>query len=263
MTALASRLQALRARGEKALIPFVTAGDPALEDLPAILGALAEAGADAIEVGVPFSDPIADGPAIQASSQRALERGTTPPGVLGALRGWSGGVPLVLMGYLNPVLRMGMGAFAEAAREAGVSGTILCDLIPEEADGWIAACRASGLDTIFLASPLSSGARLEAIARASSGFVYALTRTGVTGPAGGDGSGAAGLVRRLREVTSLPVCAGFGIGRPEQVRAACEVADGAIVGSWLVDLLARTWDGGAGRAGIVAAVAGMKAATRV
>lgn len=259
---LARRFAALRAQGEKALVVFVTAGDPSLDELPAILETLAEAGADVIEVGVPFSDPIADGPTIQASSQRALERGATPSKVLEALRGVDLDVPRVLMGYYNTVLRRGLETFAVSAAEAGVSGTIISDLTPEEAGPWRIASRAHGLDTIFLVAPTSTDARLDLACSMATGFVYAVSRTGVTGTGVEVSADVGTLVRKVQARTETPVCVGFGISTPEHVRAVCADADGAVVGSWLVDLLAQHWQGGAGREKVRAAVAELKAATR-
>ena len=259
---LASRFTDLRQKGEKALVTFVTAGDPPLEDLPVIVAALQEGGADVIEVGVPFSDPIADGPTIQAAGQRALDAGTTPRAVLEAVGRCRLQVPVVLMGYYNPVLRFGLRSFAEAARDAGVAGNIVSDLTPEEADPWIAASKACGLATVFLAAPTSTDERLDAVASRSTGFVYAVSRTGVTGASAALSPDAVGLVARLRARTESPVCVGFGISEPDHVRAVCEVADGAVVGSRLVSLLHEEWDGGAGRARVVEWVAALKAATK-
>lgn len=265
MNALSAQFASLRSRGQRALIPFVTAGDPALDQLPAILNALAEAGADAIEVGVPFSDPIADGPTIQASSQRALDRGVTPAGVFSAITEAQCPVPVILMGYYNTLLRWGLDRYAEAAAVAGVSGTIVCDLTPDEADPWVAASHAHGLTNIFLAAPTSTDARLDEVVKRGSGFVYAISRTGVTG-AGSDQTvppEVATLVNRLRARTDLPICVGFGISQPDHVAMVCRAADGAVVGSWLVDLLAQEWNGGAGREVIVASVRRLKDATVV
>lgn len=253
---------ALREKGEKALVLFVTAGDPGLDQLPAILSALVEGGADAIEVGIPFSDPIADGPTIQASSQRALDRGVTPAAVLEVLRNWESSTPVVLMGYYNPMLRIGLGEFAARSAGAGASGSIVCDLTPEESDAWVEVARANGIDNIYLAAPTSTDERLDEVCRRASGFVYALARTGVTGTASRGEGDAPGLVARLRSRTDLPICVGFGLSRPEQVREVCGFADGAIVGSWLVDWLASHWNGGAGRAELVRLVGELKAATR-
>ncbi|MBI1755689.1 MAG: tryptophan synthase subunit alpha [Fimbriimonas ginsengisoli] len=250
----------MKTRGERALILFVTAGDPSLEELPGIIGALAEGGADVVEVGIPFSDPIADGPTIQASSQRALDRGVTPPGILQTLGAVKADVPLVAMGYLNPMLRLGLGKSAQELKAAGVSGVIVSDLIPEEAGPWQEAARPEGLATIFLAAPTSTDARLVRVAEASSGFVYAVSRTGVTGDARGPEE-ALLLVDRLRSLTDLPICVGFGVSEPQHVRSVAEFADGVVIGSALVTLLAEKWHGGAGREQIVAQVQAWKAAT--
>lgn len=258
---LAATFEALRARNEKALVAFVTAGDPSLNDLPAIVDALARAGADVVEVGIPFSDPIADGPVIQASSQRALDRGVTPNDVLQAVSRIRAPVPIVLMGYYNPILRRGLERFAADAKAAGAAGVIVSDLTPEESDSWNAACRSSGLDTIFLAAPTSTDARLDEVCLRSSGFVYAVSRTGVTGAGAGTGD-ARELVARIKARTQVPVCVGFGISTPEHVRSVCAFADGAVVGSWLVDLLHREWKQGEGSASIAHSVNLLKAATR-
>ena len=261
MSAIDNLFCQLRAAGRKAFMPFVTAGDPALEDLPAIVDALQEGGADVIELGIPFSDPIADGPTIQAASVRALERGVTPTAVLTALSRCELRVPAVLMGYYNPVLRYGLSAFARAAREAGAAGTIISDLTPEESDEWVAASRENSLATVFLAAPTSTDERLDAVAMRSTGFVYAVSRTGVTGAATTLSPDAVALVRRLRERTDSPICVGFGISEPSHVREVCEVADGVIVGSRLVSLLDEEWNGGKGRESIVDWVRALKAAT--
>ena len=233
-------------KGERALICYFTAGDPSLEALPEIVKTLESAGVDVIEIGMPFSDPIADGPTIQASGQRALDRGVTPRAVLDAISRVKATVPLVMMGYTNPVYRWGFEAFAVEAKAAGLSATILSDLTPEESDDWVSASRSAGLDTIFLAAPSSTDARLDAVCSRSSGFVYAISRTGVTGAGSEAPPEVKQLVSRIKSRTELPVCVGFGISRPEHVRMVCEVADGAVVGSWLVDLLATEWKNGEG-----------------
>lgn len=259
---IAARLAEVRGNGEKALIPFVTAGDPDLGALPEVLATLTEAGADVIEVGVPFSDPIADGPTIQASSQRALERGVTPGAVLSALRDSDLKVPVVLMGYYNTVLRRGLSEFAAEAFDCGVRGTIMCDLIPEEAADWVSASQGAGLETVFLSAPTSTDERLDAVCAMSTGFVYAVSRTGVTGARDEGASQGRELVGRLKSRTDKAVCVGFGINSPEHVREVCTFADGAVVGSWLVTLLAEKWQGGSGRAEVLDAVSALKAATR-
>jgi tryptophan synthase alpha chain len=260
MSRIADVFARLKERREKALVLFVTAGDPSLGALPGILEALAEGGADVIEVGVPFSDPIADGPVIQASSQRALERGVTFGGVLDAVRGFDA-APVLLMGYYNTLYRRGLAESAGALKDAGVCGTIVSDLIPEEAGDWIRASESAKLDNVFLAAPTSTDGRLRAVAEASSGFVYAVSRTGVTGAASSVPDEVSSLVSRLKGFTSLPVCVGFGISSPAHVASVCSVADGAVVGSWLVDWLAKYWDDGAGRADLVEQVRALKAAT--
>jgi tryptophan synthase alpha chain len=256
------RFALLKQKGEGALVPFITAGDPSLDALGEVMGALEEGGADLIEVGIPFSDPIADGPSIQASSHRSLERGATPKAVLDALKGARATVPVVLMGYYNPILQLGLAKFAEAALAAGVSGTIVSDLPPEEAGNWLAASRAAGLDTIFLAAPTSTDSRLDAVCGASSGFVYAVSRTGVTGAEPGIQVEAEQLAKRIKSRTDLPVCVGFGISSAEQVRSVCGFADGAIIGSHLVQLLAQEWREGKGRDSLVRRVRELKSATQ-
>lgn len=258
---LAERFAALKSRNEAALILFLTAGDPDLDELPAILDTLQEAGADAIEIGIPFTDPIADGPTIQASSQRALDRGVTPDAVLKTLDRCNLRVPVVLMGYMNPVLRMGYDVFCQRAKAAGASAVIVCDLIPEEGADWIAAAGRNGIDTVFLAAPTSTPDRLDRVAQASQGFVYAVSRTGVTGKGSGEQDPET-LVAELQKRTSVPVCVGFGVRAPEDVTRISRYADGAIVGSSLVDMLSESWQGGAGRAALADYVSALKAATR-
>lgn len=261
MPDLSTTFRALDQRGEKALVLFVTAGDPPLAELPCVLACLEDGGADIIEIGIPFSDPIADGTTIQASSQRALDRGVTPAAALEALGGCSLSVPVVLMGYYNPVLRMRPGNFATTAKMAGAAGTIISDLAPEEAGPWIKESRQAGLDTIFLVAPTSTDERIALACRHSTGFVYAVSRTGVTGSTEAMPAEVEDLARRVKACTQTPVCVGFGISKPEHVRAVCGTADGAVVGSWLVDLLAREWDGGKGAKGIGDAIRELKAAT--
>ena len=252
----------LREKGEKALVLFVTAGDPSLEDLPEILAALHEGGADLIEVGIPFSDPIADGPTIQASSQRALDRGVTPPAAIEAIKRSGLSIPCIVMGYTNSAFRCGYEAFARQLQESGVNGSILSDLTPEEADDWIAASQQHGLSNVFLAAPTSTDQRLDAVCARSSGFVYAVSRTGVTGAGSEVPSDVRSLVQRIKKRTALPVCVGFGISKPEHVKMVCEVADGAVIGSWLVDFLQKEWRNGLGKENLVSAIKELKEATR-
>jgi tryptophan synthase alpha chain len=263
VSAIQKRFEELKGRGERALVCFVTAGDPSLEDLPGILETLAEAGSDLVEVGIPFSDPIADGPTIQASSQRALDRGVTPQAILDVIAPLASSLPpLVLMGYTNTAMRHGFDAFAKRASEAGASGVILSDMIPEEAHGWRKAASAHGLDTIFLIAPTSTADRIRLATEASSGFVYCVSRTGVTGAANEVPPEVVGVVQTVKSVSNLPVCVGFGISKPQHVAMVCRVADGAVVGSALVDLLATRWNGGKGAVEVAKFVSSLKAATK-
>lgn len=260
-SAIQSVFERLKERREKALVVFLTAGDPHLSQLPDLLSAVQAGGADIIEVGVPFSDPIADGPVIQAASQRALESGTTLRGVLETLSRCDVRVPIVLMGYYNPILRYGLQAFAKAARMAGASGTIVCDLTPEEASDWLKASHENELDCIFLGAPTSTDGRLEQVAKCSTGFVYAVSRTGVTGTGANLWQSAYGLVERIRAHTSIPVCVGFGVSKPDHVREVCSFADGAVVGSSVVQLIQSSWNGGSGRDDLTSFIRELKAAT--
>jgi tryptophan synthase alpha chain len=241
MSRLSERLEALRERREKALVCYVVAGDPDLDRTVDIVCALDEAGVDAVELGIPFSDPLADGPSIQAAAHRALENGATVAktlDVVKAIRARSG-MPIVLMTYFNPTLRYGPERFATDAAAAGADATIQTDLTPEEAGDWIAASRRAGLDTVFLLAPTSTDARIDVVSRLSTGFVYCVSRTGVTGARQDVPSDLPELIRRVRARTSLPACVGFGVSTPDHVRKIGEVADGVVVGSSLVDLIDR------------------------
>jgi tryptophan synthase alpha chain len=261
MNALLDRFALLKEKGEKALVLFVTAGDQPLEELPDLLGALEEGGADVLEVGIPFSDPFGEGPTIQASSQRALDNGTTPHGILEAISKAKLGIPIVTMGYYNPILRIGLKKFAVESHKAGCSGTIVSDLVPDEAYEWVEASTEAGLATIFLVAPTSTEQRMREVAQLSTGFVYAVSRTGVTGAENQVPVDVQDLVRKVREYTDKPICVGFGVSSPEHVRMVCQVADGAVVGSALVKLLHEKWDHGRGRGEIVAWVRDLKRAT--
>jgi tryptophan synthase alpha chain len=247
-------------KDRKSLICFVTAGDPPLDQLPAIIDALTEGGTDVIEVGIPFSDPIADGPTIQASSQRALDRGVTTRDIFNTLSSVRSTVPLVAMGYTNTAMRLGYERFAECAAAAGISGVILSDLAPDDSFEWRKAAAAQGIDTIFLAAPTSTDARLQAIAAASTGFVYCVSRTGVTGAGSSSRPEITQTVERIRRHTHLPICVGFGIAEPEHVRMVWENADGAVIGSAIVDFLQRHWKNGDGRQALVSMIKRLKEA---
>jgi tryptophan synthase alpha chain len=237
MGRLEERFAALRSRGERALIPFVTAGDPDLGTTGALLLAMAEAGADAIEVGVPFSDPLAEGPTIQRASERALRAGTSLRRVLelvGDLRPQLE-VPLVLMGYANSLYTMGEQAFATAAQAVGVDGMIVVDLPPEEGASLFSAARRCGIDPILLAAPTTTPDRLAMLAEQTRGFLYYVSLTGVTGARGELSRGIEESVRRVQATSEVPVCVGFGVSKPEHARRIGAYADGVVVGSALID----------------------------
>src|SRR5579863_9296891 len=223
-----------------ALVAYVTCGDPDLATTREVVLAAIDAGASVIELGVPFSDPVADGPAIQRASQRALQHSTRLADVLklaAEVRQQSQSTGLIIFSYLNPILRMGMEKFCRIARHAGVDGALLTDLPVEEAGVYLREMRRNELATVFLAAPTSTQKRLKLIAEASSGFVYAVSRTGVTGTRQQLPEDSRKLVRRLREYTRLPIAVGFGISTPEQFAAVGEFADAAVVGSAIVETI--------------------------
>src|SRR6202046_5620226 len=234
------KFHALADAGELGLIAYITAGDPSLEASAEIILAAIAAGADVIELGVPFSDPVADGPVIQRASERALKHGTSLAQVLtlaAEIRQQAQSTGLIIFSYLNPILRMGLEKFCKIARHAGVDGALLTDLPVEEAGDYLREMRRNQLATIFLAAPTSTDERLKRIAEASSGFVYAVSRTGVTGARQQLTDDARKLVRRLRKYTKLPIAVGFGISTAEQLAAVGEFADAAVVGSAIVETI--------------------------
>ncbi len=223
-----------------ALVAYVTCGDPDLATTREVILAAIEAGASIIELGVPFSDPLADGPVIQRASERALKHGTSLQNVLtlaAEIREHSQSVGLVIFSYLNPILRMGLPKFCHVARAAGIDGTLITDLPIEESAEYLREARKHDLATIFLAAPTSTDQRLKQIAQVSTGFVYAVSRTGVTGERQKMSSDARGLVKRIRRFTKLPVAVGFGISTPEQFAAIGQFAEGAVVGSAIVHVI--------------------------
>ena len=237
MSRLANRFEALRKAGRKALVPYVTAGDPAPEHTVPLLHALVEAGADVLELGVPFSDPMAEGPVIQKAMERALEHDVTLDEVLGMVRTFrerDEETPVVLMGYLNPVEIKGYAAFAQAATEAGVDGVLVVDMPPEEADELVAALRAHDLDMIFLIAPTTEPERMRAITELGSGFLYYVSLKGVTGAGHLDVAAVRERVAAIHELTDLPVGVGFGIRDAESAASIASVADAVVVGSALV-----------------------------
>lgn len=239
MSRIARQFERLKAEGRKAFVAFVTAGDPSIERTVEAAVEMDAAGVDVLELGVPFSDPLADGPVIQRSSERALRRGVTLATVLEAVRRIrrKTELPLLLFSYYNPLLRYGLARLAAEAREAGVDGVLVTDLPPEEAGPWLEVARPAGLDTVFLAAPTSPDERLSRVAEVSRGFIYAVSRTGVTGERQALSDEARPLLERIRARTGVPVALGFGISTPEQVAQAAAVADGVVVGSALVRFL--------------------------
>jgi tryptophan synthase alpha chain len=231
----------LKSKRRGGFIPFITAGDPDLSATEQLLGELAMAGADIIEVGVPFSDPVADGPVIQRASERALGRGTNLKSVLECITEAKRqtDVPIVLFSYYNPLLQFGLEQLATAASQAGVNAILVTDLIPEEAGSWTSLLVPNNLDPIFLVAPTTSEERLRLIAQQARGFVYAISRTGVTGARESINENAESLVRRIRGVTPLPVAVGFGVSTPAQVREVWRYADAAVVGSAIVSEIER------------------------
>ncbi|WP_244829126.1 tryptophan synthase subunit alpha [Caballeronia sp. TF1N1] len=240
MSRIKTTFAALAAEGKKGLIPFITAGDPNPEQTVEFMHALAKGGADVIELGVPFSDPMADGPVIQRSSERALARGVTLKRVLADVarfRQTNDRTPVVLMGYANPIERMGADAFAAAANEAGVDGVLVVDYPPEEAEEFGTKMRAAGIDPIFLLAPTSTDERIAAVGKIASGYVYYVSLKGVTGAANLDVSSIASKIPAIKSHVPLPVGVGFGIRDAQTARAVAEIADAVVIGSRLVQLL--------------------------
>jgi tryptophan synthase alpha chain len=236
---ISAMFQRKREQKRAALIAYITAGDPSPDRTPALVAALERGGVDLVELGVPFSDPIADGPVIQAASERALCAGTTVPLVLEMaeqIRRHSE-IPLLLFSYLNPIMRYGIEALAIEAVRNGVDGILLTDLTVEEADSKVALVKDAGLDTVFLASPTSPQRRLELVSRYSSGFVYLVSRAGVTGERESLSSSVEPLIANMRKATTLPLAVGFGISTPEQAAQVAALADGVVVGSAFVRII--------------------------
>ena len=245
MSRIEKRFAALRAEGRAGLVIYLTAGDPDPDTSLALFQGLAAAGADLVEIGMPFSDPMADGPAIQAAGQRALKRGMTLRKTLAmvrALRERDPDTPYVLMGYYNPIYRYGAEAFARDAVAAGVDGAIIVDLPPEEDAELATPARAAGLDIVRLATPTSDEARLPAIVTHASGFIYYVAIAGITGTRSADTASVQAAVARLRRFTKLPVAVGFGIKNVAQAAEVAQAADAAVVGSAVVDRLAVNLD---------------------
>jgi tryptophan synthase alpha subunit len=258
-SSITSAFTALRERRELALIPYLTAGYPTIPRFLEHLRTTADAGADMIEIGIPFCDPIADGPTIQHSTQVALAAGARLPAILDALgqahRERPFRTPLIFMSYLNPLMAFGFDRFLLAMRQCGVTGLIPVDLPVEEAGEWLDAMRKHALDLVFLAAPTSTDARLREIAARSTGFIYAVSRTGTTGARGELHASLPAFLGRIRAQTGLPIAVGFGISAPQHVRALHDLADGVVVGSRIVDAIQRQED-------VLALVRSLKDATR-
>jgi tryptophan synthase alpha chain len=263
MTALSRldrRFAALTAEGRAALVTFITAGDPDMATSQAILDGLPAAGADVIELGMPFSDPMAEGPPIQAASERALRAGMTLSKTLAMVRAFrmkDAETPIVLMGYYNPIYSMGVEAFLTDARAAGVDGLIVVDVPPEADDELCWPAMAHGIAFIRLATPTTDAKRLPRVLQNTSGFVYYVSIAGITGTAAPDLGNVAVAVKRIKASTPLPVCVGFGVKTPEQARAMAAVADGVVVGSALVTAVRDSLRDGHATAGTPGAVHGL------
>ncbi|HJV95054.1 MAG TPA: tryptophan synthase subunit alpha [Albitalea sp.] len=240
MSRIAATFDALKSRGRKALIPYVTAGDPSPETTVELMLAMATAGADVIELGVPFSDPMADGPVIQRAAERALAKGIGMPQVLAFVRGFrarNNATPVVLMGYANPIERYGVERFVADAKDAGVDGVLVVDYPPEECEAFAQTLRAHAIDPIFLLAPTSTEQRMQHVGRVASGYVYYVSLKGVTGAGHLDTQAVAEMVPRIKKHVSLPVGVGFGIRDAQSAKAVGAVSDAVVIGSALVQLL--------------------------
>jgi tryptophan synthase alpha chain len=240
MSRIDATFAGLRDRGRKALIPYITVGDPDADGTAAIMRAMADAGADIVELGIPFSDPMADGPVVQKASERALARGIGMRQVLAAVREFRAAdakTPIVLMGYANPIERYGREAFADAAGAAGVDGVLVVDYPPEECEDFAAMLKARGLDPIFLIAPTSTDVRIASVGKVASGYVYHVSLKGVTGAGHFDIASVAEMIPRIKAHVKVPVGVGFGIRDAKTARAVAEVADAVVIGSALVQRL--------------------------
>ncbi len=242
---MTSRIQSVFKPGKKALVTYVVAGDPDFDMSAKILDDLAGAGADIIELGMPFTDPMADGPVIQAAALRALEKGMTLAKTLAMVRAFrakNDATPIVLMGYFNPILSYGVEKFSKDAKEAGIDGLLIVDLPPEEAEELSLPAKAAGLDFIALATPTTDAKRLPSILKNASGFLYYVAVAGITGTTSANADSLKPAIDAIKKQTDLPVCIGFGIKTPDDAKKMAAVADGVIVGSALVDLITKKAD---------------------
>jgi tryptophan synthase alpha chain len=263
-TRISQRFAELCESGELGIIAYITAGDPSLDATHKFVLALAEAGADVIELGIPFSDPLADGPTIQRASERALKAGTTLAGVIDLVARirQSSQVPLVLFGYYNPIFQMGLEKFAAAASSAGADGVLVTDLTPEESVDYRRILAAHHLDTVFLGAPTSTDERLSTIAAVTSGFLYLISRTGVTGAKDSLPDDLPALLRRARAITTIPIAVGFGISLPGHVSLLGGLADAAVIGSALVSEIENAKSVDAAATALAARIRSLKEAAR-
>jgi tryptophan synthase alpha chain len=241
---IGEKFEELKERGEKAFIPFIMAGDPDLETTVRLVPELERSGSHIVELGIPFSDPVADGPTIQRAGLRALRHGYAMKDYLKAIERIrrQTGVPLLLFSYYNPIYRYGLEDLARDARSAGVDGVLVTDITPEEGEEYCACFERHGLDTVFLAAPTSTPERIEKIAACSRGFLYVVSRAGVTGAQQELSDTVGTTVERVRKITDLPVAVGFGVSHPDQVRAVWRICDGAVVGSAIVGAMEKVRD---------------------
>ena len=241
MSRIEATFKELKKGGRKALIPYIMAGDPSLDATRQFVSDLEAAGADIIELGVPFSDPLADGPTIQRASERSLQQGTTLKKVLGLVKEIrrQSEIPLILMTYYNPVFKYGIEAFVRESVRAGVDGVIIPDLIPDEAGDFIGLTKIHGLDTVFLLAPTSTRERINKVARASRGFIYYVSITGITGSKLSIGKAMKDTLTFVKGIAKKPVAVGFGISSPEEASRVAKLADGVIIGSAIVKLIAQ------------------------
>lgn len=243
MSRIQNTLSRLAREGKKGLIPFITAGDPSPELTVLLMHALVEGGADIIELGIPFSDPMADGPVIQRASERALQKGVGLRNVLQFVRQFretDSNTPIVLMGYANPIEHMGTENFILAAKDCGVDGVLVVDYPPEECEAFASSMKARGLDTIFLLAPTSTDERIEKVGKIASGYVYYVSLKGVTGSANLDTGGIAAMIPRIKKHVSVPVGVGFGIRDAATAKAVAEVSDAVVIGSRIIQELENT-----------------------
>lgn len=242
MPSIRNTLNALKESGQKALVPYISGGDPSLEGTTALILALEQAGADLLEIGVPFSDPVADGPVNQAAAERALAQGTTLPRLLEALKNTPFQLPVILFTYVNPILQMGLSHFAETAKDAGVAGVLTLDLPLEESQEYQKVMAEKGLETVFLATPTTPLDRLKDMDNAATGCIYYVARMGVTGAATEMKANLFEQLDQVRGALAQPLIVGFGISSPDQVQQLCPHVDGVVVGSALVKRIAQAQD---------------------